>query len=317
VGRRPDGSIDIDDYIAALGGGGAKALGYGHLRQAPRPGAPSHQPPPPREVRRDVDAERPYLVGWAPAEASTNTELARVEPMIWDVNRYYRDLGFSWPYTPIGRKELMRAYQERGGPDDVRLTYCFHQLLNEYVRWEYDRMPLGELFFDDYMAEDLRRRAVGEAHRRRVEHGEEVEAEAVFKEWGLESTDEAPEESARERYEAAQEEDRRKRLTSAQKAADTWWGWSYYIWRARPELGMNHRLARWQKLLLEEFSKKNARVRFCVGIVGRQPHPWVTGEVGQRTVVFLNEDPALNPTSAMAESAVAFVLSDHANHTHQ
>jgi len=212
----------------------------------------------------------------------------------------------------------MRAYQELDGPNDVRLTYCFHQLLNEYVRWEYDRMPLGELFFDDYVAEDLRRRAVGEAHRRYVEEGVEIEAEQVFNEWGLESTDEAPETSARERYEKAKEEDTRKRLTTARKSFGPWWGWSYYVWRTRPVPDEGtRRLARWQELLLEEFSKKNARVRFCVGIVGRQPHPWVVGTVGQRTVIFINEDTSLDPTSAMAERAVAFVLSEDANHSHQ
>lgn len=314
MSSRPD--LDIGEYIAALGGGGAKALGY----DAPRRNFAYNSPQPsyvaPREVRTSVDAEKPYLVGWTPAEASTVTELARIEPVVWDVNRYYRDLGFSWPYNRIGRRELMRAYQELEGQNDVRLTYCFHQLLNEDVRWEYDRTPLGELYFDDYVAEELRRHAVTEAHRRRVEEGDDTDAEAMFKEWGYDTTDEAPEKTARQRRQEAETRDRVQRALTARRAADTLWGWSYYAWRIRPAFGATHRLARWQKLLLKEFSAKNARMRFCVGLVGRQPHPWVIALVGQRTVFFLNEDEAVTPTSEMAERAVAFVLSDQQNLTH-
>jgi len=54
--RRPDGSLDIDDYINALGGDGAQALGYNRPYKRM---APTAAPPPSREVRRDVDAERP------------------------------------------------------------------------------------------------------------------------------------------------------------------------------------------------------------------------------------------------------------------
>jgi hypothetical protein len=313
VASRPD--LDIGDYIAALGGNGAKALGYEAPRRSPAYGLAQPSASPPREVRTPVDAEKPYLVGWTPVEASTVTELARIEPMVWDVNRYYRDLGFSWPYTRVGRRELMRAYQEQDGQDSVRLTYCFHQLLNEDVRWEYDRMPLGEPYFDDYVAEELRRHAVTEAHRRRVEDADETDAEAVFKEWGFESTDETPEKNARQRRKEAETRDLVHRAVMARRAADTLWGWSYYAWRIRPAFGAAHRLARWQKLLLKEFGRKNARMRFCVGLVGRQPHPWVVALVGQRTVFFLNEDEAVTPTSEMAERAVASVLSDQKNLT--
>lgn len=313
MSQRPD--LDIGDYINALGTGGAEALGYNRQVRPNAYGRNASPPPPPREVREEVDAERPYLVGWSSPEASTCTELERIEPVIWDVNRYYRDLGFRWPYTGIGRKELMRAYQALGGSVDVRLTYCFNQLLDKDVRWEYDRTPLGDVYFDDYIADDLRRRAVQEATRRYVEKGVEPDAKEVFKEWGFEDSDE-PEKPVKERRREAEVKDRAKRLSKAQRAVTAFWGWSYYVWRARPTMN-SHRLARWQELLLKEYKEKNVRARFCVGIVGHQPHPWVVGEVGRRTVFFLNEDASLEPTSTMAERAVAFVLSEEANHSHQ
>lgn len=285
--------LDIGDYVDRLGGGGARALGYHRKVDY---GTPKVE----RQEYTPYDPEAPYLRGHGPVECSTSTELAIFPEVIWDVNGYYRELGFQFPYRGITRKELRLAGLAISSESSVRLTFVLQQLLDANVRYEYDRMPLGEPYMDGWIEQELRLEAKREAGRRSAASGEEISHDEVMDEWGMVTlTDEEKAEVERERQ--------RDREMSAPTGRFSW-PWAFYLWKSNkyaPGL-----LGEWQTLLVSEFSRRGASgIKICVGFLGKQPHPWVTGEVGQRLVIFLNEDE--EPTPELAAKAVASVLAEH------
>ncbi len=99
-----------------------------------------------------VDQARPFLVGEGVVACSTCVAL---EPLlVFDTNRYYRDLGVS---TRATRKDIKRAYLLLDGQSSTRLTYVASQLLDGEIRAAYDATPLGSLFLDDYVAAMLQK----------------------------------------------------------------------------------------------------------------------------------------------------------------
>ncbi len=286
--------LDIDEYVQRLGGGGARALGY---RQSVK--TPTMHDDVPEVSAAPRRPDDPYKVGSGPAECSSSTELVRTPEVIWDVNGYYRSLGFEFPYTGVTRKAIRIAALALDSSSSVRLTFVVNQLLDRYVRYDYDRMPLGETYMDGWIEHELKQQAKRTAAQRSAEQGEPVDFEKILEEWGAAALSE--EELAEiERMKA--EDQQRKAL-----AAKWGWGWSYYLWRSRkydPEV-----LREWQSLLISEFSRAGARVKFCVGFLGEQPHPWVSVVVGSRLAILLNEAEA--PTTELATKAVAAVLAEH------
>lgn len=282
--------LNIDDYVQRLGGGGAQALGY---RQPIKVSTVYDDvPSPPVSVR---NPDEPYKVGNGPAECSTSTELVRTPEVIWDVNGYYRSLGFEFPYIGVTRKAIRIAALRANSSSSVRLTFVVNQLLDRYVRYEYDRMPLGEAYMDGWIEQELKQQAKRAAVQRSAEQGREVDFQEVLNEWGAAALTE----------EEAAEVDRMRETDRLRRATE--WGWSYYLWRSRkydPEV-----LREWQSLLVSEFSRAGARMKFCVGFLGEQSHPWVFVVVGSRLAILLNEAEA--PTTELAMKAVAAVLSEH------
>lgn len=286
--------LDIDDYVQRLGGGGANALGY---RQSVKvPTMHDDVPDVPASVRRP---EEPYKVGSGPAECSTSTELVCTPEVIWDVNGYYRSLGFEFPYTGVTRKAIRIAALRLDSSSSVRLTFVVNQLLDRYVRYDYDRMPLGETYMDGWIEHELKQQAKREAFHRSAQQGREIDFQEVLNEWGAAAL---TEEEVAEVERMRAEDQKRKALVARTK-----WGWSYYLWRAKKY--DQETLREWQTLLVSEFSRAGARLRFCVGFLGEQPHPWVSVVVGSRLAILLNEAEA--PTTELAAKAVAAVLTEH------
>lgn len=101
------------------------------------------------------DSDRPVLVGYGPVEFSTSLALEPYPSIIWDVNGYYRDLGV-WQHAT--RKQIKDRYQILHGENNVRLTLIVGVLLNKVDRYRYDTTPMGELFYDAEIEENIKRR---------------------------------------------------------------------------------------------------------------------------------------------------------------
>lgn len=284
----------IEDYIGRLGPGGAHALGYRRLSSKQEGGTAEVEP-----VFTPRDAELPHLIPGGPAECSTSTELAVHPDVIWDVNGYYRELGFSFPYRDITRRDIRIAAQERNSEGSVRLTFVLQQLIDRSVRYEYDRAPWGKPFMDGWLEASLLINAKREASRRTLLSGDEVPFEDVLDEWGLSSlSDEEHQEQAEQKK-------------SLGKKSKRGWNWSYYLWRSGHYAPLV--LGEWQTLLISEFARQGVRRKFSVGFLGKQPHPWVSVAVGRRLAILLNEAEA--PTAELAAKAVAAVLAEHTTDT--
>ena len=124
---------------------------------------------------RLYDPERPVLVGAGPVEAATTMAVEAWPSIVWDTNLFYRDKGVHFRST---RATIRRAYQDRGGSGNVRLTMIAGVLLNPERRLAYDRVPLGRLFFDDEIEEALRIAAATQAGEIRAQ-GDEVDSQAL------------------------------------------------------------------------------------------------------------------------------------------
>lgn len=239
------------------------------------------------------EAETERLVGsWKHVEASTDTDLAISPPVIWDANRYYRSLGFAWPFRGITVKQLRLAYMDRDGQSSEFLTYVLKMLRNPEIRRAYDLTPFGRQFLDRYVQDMLKRQAI-EAARKFNEmrgFGPERTAQDVLNEWGF-GVD----------PEGSSEQPDVPKVSVPDATVKTPWMYSYYLWRS--DCDDTERLARWQELLRAEFVRSGMKLRFAVGFMGRNARRWVTGEVEGRLVVYLHED--VDPTEEMAVAAVA------------
>lgn len=302
--------LDVTSYVDRLGAGAAEALGgrssqgSAYERNTTRVDTPPHE------------YEQPMLFGRAHlADASTCTDLApRPDPaVIWDVNGYYRALAVpfphrSGPYTPAPRRALAQAFQAADGLDDRWKTYCLNQLLDPAVRPVYDRMPLGEPYLDNYWDEWLHKQAKIELCRRiaageiLAEDAEDGGADQVLEEWGI------------------QMEDRPEAQTvsappPSRPPATTSLTWSYYLWRCSysATVDVRARLDIWRSLLIEAFRDSGLRIKFRVGFLGKDPHPWMRIEWDGHLVFFLNKDQM--PTTEYAAQAARLTRQELGIHT--
>lgn len=250
-----------------------------------------------RAEQTNISTTKPALIGKpeAPLTISTCVALERVPQIIWDTNRYYRDLGVEPTAT---RKELRVAYQRKNGQGNVRLTYVLKQLLNPEVRAEYDRTRLGDLFMDMYVQEMFERMAAADAAEARA-NGLSVSAEDVLKRWGLVVEDgDTPNESVLDR------EEQNRKARGLSDPASTVWPYRYYLWRT--QYLDDGRLATWQEQVHEALKSRGVSEQFAVGLAGQTPMPFLVGKVGNRIVVFLNRDE--QPSVAAAENVAARVV---------
>jgi hypothetical protein len=237
------------------------------------------------DVQPEV-ADEPLKSGYGPSWCSTETALDIDPRWCWDVNGYYRALGVHWRAS---RRELMVAYRNQAGDKDVWRTYVFKQLLNDDIRREYDRAPLGEPYLDEFVQESLKRKAHAEAYRR-TRNGNETHRDQVLDEWGL---------AAHSEHEVApvdtdpgdgQDDGRHPGL----------WEYSYYLWRTiHTDVDI---LRRWQELLVAELSAQGYTVRFAVGLIGKSKTKVVIADGEEDFIFFVSEEH--DPTPETAAEAV-------------
>jgi len=224
------------------------------------------------------------------AEFSTSGALLLRRPHIWDVNGYYRALGVD-PYST--KAQLRAAYMALGGPESTRLTYILKQLLQDDVRAAYDATPLGSIFFDEVIAEAVRRQVTQETAERRLS-GDTL---------AFEETDEQVE-MAHLLGKSFRLLDRETRSEEDGSGSQTW---AWYEWKITSEPYSIRLVERWRNLLLTIAQDCGLVARLAVGI-----HDGPTGEpvfvtpVGYRLVAFLHQ--AHEPTEHDAVEALHALL---------
>lgn len=224
-----------------------------------------------------TNPEKPHLIGdlRSPVECLSSTGLMRVpDPIIWDVNGYYRELGVDPRAT---RREIMRAYVALDGSSSTRLTYIVKQLLNPEVRSAYDACPFGSEFWDDYKQEESYRRTLNlmNEHIAVAESNEEIHEIVDLVQEGIRLAKEAQLreplidiKSVKEQYDS------------------THWGWSYYLWNT--EIEDIDLLSKWQGELAVHLSRRGVETHFAVGLMENENDSnWIVKTVGHRIVAFL------------------------------
>lgn len=239
-------------------------------------------------VRYDTDdlydeTDRPFVASSGPIQFSTSTTLARSPEVIWDNNRYYRDLGIGWPYRPA-KGELKKAYQKVKGWKSDRITYCMKQLLNRKIRHEYDSMPLGELYRDDYVRAEEARNLKDVASEVSEEMGKTVTVQDLLN-------------GAKLRRETE------KILESSDGSAT--WEWGYYLLQTR--IYEYESLPNWQSYLITAFNNLGLKKSISLGYAGNTDEPFVVIEHEGRDIFFINEN--VIPTLEIAEAAASHFIS--------
>lgn len=216
--------------------------------------------------------------GYGPLLVSTCRELARIPP--WDVNGYYRELGFAFGDRPT-MAQIRVAYLHHGGVDNPRLTSIVSYL--RHNKHDYDGRRFGDVVFDQLFSEQINRAALARARQ------EGTSQQEVLDDWGL-----SKEDPGIPRPEA---EIRAYAPTSPRHvpSARVTWPWSFYR-EYSVEIDPGN-LARWQQLLLAQELPVR---RFAVGYTG-VGYPYSVDVIGGEWTFFLNEDVA--PAAKLAREA--------------
>lgn len=277
--------MDLDDFLTPEEVRHyARFIGEDQLRHFvhPSPGQPwtwtatvvsDDQPAPDRYGRiaavERIEPRDEVLIkhGWGPDTCSSSQELEPSPVICWDVCGYYRRLGLHWKAT---KKQIRMALVKRTvmilGRGNARLVYAAHQLLNDAIRHEYDRVPLGMLFLKDKDTEEQLKRAAHAAASAMAARGRpEVTPEDVLGDWGFTTGPRGgPQGEGREGQAPAAPP---PPLTG--RLAGYWeLQWSWYAepgpvptWRAI-EI---QELEAWQLMLIRAFAARGVRARFAVG----------------------------------------------------
>jgi hypothetical protein len=224
------------------------------------------------------EVNEPQVGAYGPFEFSMSVTVEVYRPHVWDVNRYYADLGVA---TDATRKEIRHRYQAVEGWASDRLTYIVKVLLDPERRAVYDAIQPGDFYFDKYL-------------RRAVE-------ERVLEDSGAWDTDDLPEgESLREDLDrrmdrpvsqAADEvvdKDALSRQTALNQSR-----WGYYRWRTG--CSGESVLGKWRCLLALAAREMGVTPTLRVGLAGHLSGPWTVQPIGHRPVAFLGdgEQPTL------------------------
>jgi hypothetical protein len=252
-------------------------------------------------------------VGDGPVQCSSSTELSVWPSIIHDVNGYYRELGVT-PWAT--RRELREAYQAKGGPDDVRLTYIFGQLLNKEVRRAYDSMGFGEVFMDQYVRDEIKRFMLARKSERmqdlhdlgvNLDDVDEGSLERdIYSQMGIDTEpDGVPKESRDTPLETVDEKQIEAQDVSRPA---TQFPYAYYLYKVSlPGREVVSRLQDWQRFLIAALAREGIRTQFAVGLHG-EPHRWMYAQVGYRKVFFLADHQM--PTEELATMAAQQVRQD-------
>ncbi len=239
-----------------------------------------------------MTGDTPVKTGGGVSMVSSSKSLERYPSVCWDVNGYYRELGVSWRAT---RRQLMEAYRDSGGPNSDRLTYVFRQLLQSSIRREYDAMPPGSVFLDDYVQQQILHNAKMEAARR-SNQGWLCSPERVLEEWGFNLTFPSQEEDEDDEVDSSMDLWENLDVSEEEEGAEPW-PYSYY--RLGTSCQDVLRMVQWQQLLIEEFFDRGIVERFAVGFTGRH-EAFHIGSVDDLPVFYLADTIDPDETTAKA-----------------
>lgn len=247
--------------------------------------------------------DTPLRGGEGPLEASSCVALALTRQVIWDVNGYYRALGFEWPFTGITKKALRLAYHEAEGEKSVYLTRVFKLLLNESERWKYDNAQLGKPHMDQIQIDALMDQVKRMAAATKPSNDTRATQREILKEmgWNLPNPDDP-------HYPNGQYPDGQDPCKDEDLLIETFWRWGYYRWGT----GCTEitRLGRWQEMLVSQLAALEVTTKVCVGYIGRgrtDSRFVVARTYGVRTV-YLRED--MTPDWEMAATAAEALAAD-------
>ena len=246
------------------------------------------------------DPEAPRLVGGAMPEFSTCTDLVAVaDGLVWDVNRYYRDLGIEWPYKPT-RAEVRRAFRE--GEATERRTFCVTKLLDREVRPVYDRAPFGTTYMDEIEWAKAKARMLAEMRKRQMDVDDEALVKRVFEAVGIKVERDTPD------SQEILDNDSKPDQDEGEPAGLPPFPYAYYVWKTAPHDGADRDLlALWQPLIVRALSDLGVRMRISLGVMGfNQPHDWSVGQVGARKVAYVNR--RVEPSSAVAATVAQAMI---------
>lgn len=250
-------------------------------------------------ITDSVVYKTPGLLHYGAVSRSTSQALCSWPLVVWDVNGYYYALGVGFRAS---RKQLLRAYEARGGQEDEYLTYVFSQLLSASVRRAYDAQPLGVKFLDRYVEMDLKRRALQVARERRAAGIETTPAE-VLDEWGFVAPDKDHSEVGKDHFSqleggetlSAERVDIPKESgENTPKTTTDTWPYNYYGWRLstlRDHVQDLQSMQAWQEAIAAECHRQRAVVSFAVGLIGHSRlGRMLTLSVESTTVVFISTE---------------------------
>lgn len=228
--------------------------------------------------------QQPYAVKIGDLEFSTSTALVTWPYVIWDVNAYYAQLGVNPRAT---KTEIRDAYFARKGYLSERLTYIVKQLLDAKVRRDYDGCQPGSVFFDKYVAEYVKHKAM-EQHR--MEYGRTLSFEEQVDE-GLEQLDLADIANSEIKLSEVDLDGRHSPVVGSK------WKWGYYLWKTSSY--DIDKLAAWQQSLCVAFGKDPRRL--AVGLMGGEAEAQII-KVGYHSVAFINVNA--DPTPILARTLI-------------
>lgn len=261
MGFRED--ILVTDLIAALPEQARVALG-GH-QDVPKE---RHVDLPATTGAKDVIFFTPLQSGGEIKMRSSCLELEPWPSMCYDVNGYYCELGVGYRAT---RKQLLRAYLERDGQSDERLTYVFSQLLDPKIRREYDACQPDEVFFDRYVIEGIRRKADEQSRQLRT-MGIEVSTEDLLDKWGFDFDSPGvvqEQDQAEERVDTPKESRETVGVPPETPPQDPW-PYAYFLWRLQHRdraLDLKQMARLWQEAIITECEARRVSTSFAVGIM--------------------------------------------------
>lgn len=262
--------------------------------------------PPPKVDEDYLIFEKPSRYGSGVETRSTSTDLVSWPLVCWDVNGYYHALGVGFRAT---KRQLMDGYRRVGGPDDDRLTYYFQQLLDSDVRRLYDAAPLGSVFFDRYVEEEVRRRAHQMSVRMR-ERGLNISPEDVLEQMGFMrvAEEEIPQEDGELDTDIAEPQNEDTTSTPVSEPAEKPWPYAYYLWNVKAKDSRDHdieHMSRWQDLVAQGCIDQGIKTAFAVGLMGKQKtgSRVATMSVEGVTVIFIAQD-AVNEMDELVPSAL-------------
>jgi hypothetical protein len=248
--------------------------------------------------------------GGGPDTCSSSQVLALTPEICWDACGYYRRLGLHWKATRKQIRDALAKSRALIGSGDAHLTYAASQLLNQEIRREYDRLPLGKMFLKDKDVVARLKKAAQDAASAMAARGfPDMTPEDVLGNWGFSvgqpggpggEGEESPAPAAP--------------LPSPARAFSARWS-AQWTWYSDPDLRFVmtadavggvplyrlRELEHWQHALVSEFARRGMKARFAVGlctaetfVIRRAPDPGII-------VILLGEG---EPTPELAADAV-------------